>query len=461
VLFRSAAENPLVPPQVAEQMKKLENAFEKAAVDPLKRLAEEIRKAADPKQQDTRLPKITKQAERVQKDLEAIQKRMDALARAQRDSREDSKQALQELKKDLLEQNADLTRDALQELRDYLAKLQADLNKQQNKEQDLLKDSLQELASEALRKALELQRDETAKKSNKDLKTAKELLGAEPKAQAKTDGKNQASKKKNDLADPLMPPGGEPVAKDADDPQGENQPKDASQPKDQANEGLPDLEGLKADVDPKFQKLLKDLEARMKKRQADGKPAGDPEQLKRLENLNQAQQALKNSDKSLEALREQIQSAQQKSAQSQQQPTSQQQKALDEIEKALQQPLMARAREMMRRMQKQKAQQQKQDPQQANQQAAQQKSDEPMPPPSTLANALVANENPDGEGTESVLVDLDKLDVETRRVILKMQPREREELLQGLREEGPKAYRGFIRDYFKKLSRARAKGPVK
>ncbi len=459
-LAKQAAENPLVPPQVAEQMKKLENAFEKAAVDPLKRLAEEIKKAADPKQQDTKLPKINKQAERVQKDLEAIQKRMDALARAQRDSREDPKQALQELKKDLLEQNADLTRDALQELRDYLAKLQADLNKQQNKEQDLLKDSQQELASEALRKALELQQDETAKKSNKDLKTAKDLLGAEPKAQdksaSKTDGKNQASNKKNDLADPLMPPAGDPVAKDGADPQGENQPKDAKQ-QDRANKGLPDLEGLKADVDPKFQKLLKDLQARMKKRQTDGKPAGDPEQLKRLENLNQAQQALKNSDKSLEALREQIESAQQKSAQSQQQPTSQQQKALDEIEKALQQPLMARAREMMRRMQQQKAQQQKPDPQQA----AQQKSDEPMPPPSTLANALVANENPDGEGTESVLVDLDKLDVETRRVILKMQPREREELLQGLREEGPKAYRGFIRDYFKKLSRARAKGPVK
>ncbi len=460
-LAKQAAENPLVPPQVAEQMKKLENVFEKAAVDPLKRLAEEIKKAADPKQQDTKLPKINKQAERVQKDLEAIQKRMDALARAQRDSREDSKQAMQELKKDLLEQNADLTRDALQELRDYLAKLKADLNKQQNKEQDLLKDSQQALASEALRKALELQQDETAKKSNKDLKTAKDLLGAKPKAQDKSAGKNQASKKKNDLADPLMPPGGEPVAKDAGDPQGENQPKDANQQQDQANEGLPDLEGLKADVDPKFQKLLKDLQAQMKKRQADGKPAGDPEQLKRLENLNQAQQALKNSDKSLEALREQIQSAQQKSAQSQQQPTAQQQKALDEIEKALQQPLMARAREMMRRMQQQKAQQQKQDPQQANQQADQPKSDEPMPPPSTLANALVANEKPDGEGTESVLVDLDELDVETRRVILKMQPREREELLQGLREDGPKAYRGFIRDYFKKLSRARAKGPVK
>ena len=83
-----------------------------------------------------------------------------------------------------------------------------------------------------------------------------------------------------------------------------------------------------------------------------------------------------------------------------------------------------------------------------------------MPPQQTLANQLIGNQDPDGQGTDQVLVDL-KLDVATRRVILKMQPKEREELLQGLREEGPKAYRGFIRDYFKKLSRARAKGPKK
>ena len=84
-----------------------------------------------------------------------------------------------------------------------------------------------------------------------------------------------------------------------------------------------------------------------------------------------------------------------------------------------------------------------------------------MPPQQTLANQLIGNQDPDGQGTDQVLVDLSKLDVATRRVILKMQPKEREELLQGLREEGPKAYRGFIRDYFKKLSRARAKGPKK
>ncbi len=47
----------------------------------------------------------------------------------------------------------------------------------------------------------------------------------------------------------------------------------------------------------------------------------------------------------------------------------------------------------------------------------------------------------------------DDIDLATRTVIMKMQPREREELLQGLREDGPEGYREFIRDYFRRLTK--------
>ena len=52
---------------------------------------------------------------------------------------------------------------------------------------------------------------------------------------------------------------------------------------------------------------------------------------------------------------------------------------------------------------------------------------------------------------EAALKDLDPA---TRSMILKMQPRVREELLQSLREEGPEGYQRFIRDYFKRLTKA-------
>jgi hypothetical protein len=47
---------------------------------------------------------------------------------------------------------------------------------------------------------------------------------------------------------------------------------------------------------------------------------------------------------------------------------------------------------------------------------------------------------------------LRQLDPATRSMLLKMQPRVREELLQGMREEGPEGYRQFIREYFQRLT---------
>jgi hypothetical protein len=58
---------------------------------------------------------------------------------------------------------------------------------------------------------------------------------------------------------------------------------------------------------------------------------------------------------------------------------------------------------------------------------------------------------------DAILVELDEFDLNARTVIMKMQPREREDLLQGLKEEGPEGYREFIRDYFRRLTKVQAK----
>ena len=105
---------------------------------------------------------------------------------------------------------------------------------------------------------------------------------------------------------------------------------------------------------------------------------------------------------------------------------------------------------MMQRMQQHKTQPHQNQPQQKQQQ----------PPQEDLSKQLLGNLDPDVQGNQQVLVELEKVDVATRRVIMKMQPKEREELLQGLREDGPKGYQGFIRDYFQKLSRAREAKPA-
>ena len=48
--------------------------------------------------------------------------------------------------------------------------------------------------------------------------------------------------------------------------------------------------------------------------------------------------------------------------------------------------------------------------------------------------------------------ELPDLDLATRTMILKLQPQIREELMQGLKEEGPEGYKTFIRNYFKRLT---------
>ena len=471
-LAKQAEENPLVPPQVADQIKQLEGAFEKAAVDPLKQLAKDLQEATKPKEQDTKLPEINKKAERVQKDLESIQKRMDALARAQRDSRDDLKQAMKDLKKDLLEQNAELTRDALQDLKEYLKAMQKDLEALQGKEENLLKDSLQDLTSKDLLEALREQQKDVAKKSEKKLDETADLLDAKRKQQRDfpdrpykpEDEKYKIPPKEQDTDE------GDPTNEDqGEKKKGEKQKDEKKKGDDKEAEEeffLPKLKGLRAELDPRFEKMIRDLKEKLKKQQESGKKSSAPEQqernrdqLQRLEELDSARRALKGNEKSLDNLQDQLKKAQQKSEQSDQQQQGKEE-AQQNLEQLLQQELTRQAQKMMQRMQQQQAKAQPGQDQQKNQQKDQQKN-QPMPPQPTLANQLIGNQDPDGKGTEQVLVDLDKLDVATRRVILKMQPKEREELLQGLREEGPKAYRGFIRDYFKKLSRARAKGPKK
>ena len=50
----------------------------------------------------------------------------------------------------------------------------------------------------------------------------------------------------------------------------------------------------------------------------------------------------------------------------------------------------------------------------------------------------------------------DRIDLPARTVILKMQPRVREQLLQAMRDEGPEGYQPFIRQYFRRLAEAGA-----
>jgi hypothetical protein len=92
--------------------------------------------------------------------------------------------------------------------------------------------------------------------------------------------------------------------------------------------------------------------------------------------------------------------------------------------------------------------------QRARQQGRGQQSQQPGQPPGRAMPSTQPTGNLTG-GVQSGTpgdAELAKLDPATRTVILKMPPRVREELLQGMKEEGPEGYRKFIQEYFKKLT---------
>jgi hypothetical protein len=68
-----------------------------------------------------------------------------------------------------------------------------------------------------------------------------------------------------------------------------------------------------------------------------------------------------------------------------------------------------------------------------------------QPPAGTASESMMGN----AIGAAGIL---DELDAKTRATILQLPPRVREELLQGMKAQGPEGYQKFIQDYFRRLS---------
>src|SRR5262249_21246090 len=77
--------------------------------------------------------------------------------------------------------------------------------------------------------------------------------------------------------------------------------------------------------------------------------------------------------------------------------------------------------------------------------------------PNTPQSQMATTGNMHGSPPAGFALDgeLGKLDLETRKALLKLPPKVREELLQSRSEKGPEGYQEFIDDYFKRLSQGK------
>ena len=193
---------------------------------------------------------------------------------------------------------------------------------------------------------------------------------------------------------------------------------------------MPALNGEREKLDPRFAKKLQPIP-----KTGDRREDLRDHQQDILHDLHAAQKGLKSDEQSLEEMIQSLMNSAQKSNPNGPKESTSQGKA-DELMKMLQSDAMKNARGIAQRA-KQNAKGQPQQGQPNN-----------LPPSGTAKDSLMGQPI----GAAGILDDLDP---RMRATILQLPPGVREELLQGMKTQGPDGYQKFIQEYFRRLSAER------
>ena len=466
-LADKAEKTPLVSKDIADAFKDTQALFAEKAVSPIGDLLEQIKKGANPQDAVADVKNLDQKAERVQQNLEAIKRQMEALADAQKKMKQDPNAALQALKNAQSREQANMSAAELAELKDFLKGLREQLKEMKNLQGDLAKNT--EKAPAAELPMIEGKQDVIEKQSDTKIDQAKNVLDKKrlerlkknlnlPDAPYTPEGKEQLTPPtEEDTAEAKKP-----MNADGKDPMGDKKPMaDGDKPEDEDANLQPALSGEKLKQDPRFDKKKRPSPKKPKDPNAKPDPNAQRQDLQDRQNDNQ--QALDNADKALESDQNAVdkligeleamaknagkpsQPQEPKSGQGGDDPMSQDAdvaKAMQDLKDLMNSQKMANAKQMAQRAkQAGKGSQSAQPP-------------SPTPPmPGEAAKGNLDGKRP-GEITEA---DLSKIDLQTRAILMQLPPAVREELLQGMKDEGPEGYRRFVADYFKRLSEMQPK----
>jgi hypothetical protein len=494
----------LLPQEIGEQLEGVQQAFEPAAMQPLQQLEQMASEMSQQAQQQQEQPEDSQEnsevaaAERLsdhlQDNLEDLRARMEAIAQAQQESRHDLEEALANFEEELTQQNAEAAERELSELRDFVDELREDLGEHQDTQEELIAHNAQQPDDSAFEQLAEQQEDLNRDAAD-ELQQARELLDNEA-----IDDLSQQPPESFD--DPTNPFEQIESAHDAEEGLWEDT---FEEPNEHGDEGPHEQERREEEPfghknkEPAFEPALDKPKSGKKEhgghepffeeepgpaesapsepgsesenwedafespeennsRENDSEPSGSEpangepasnaprarfaqDQRQQAEQLSQAEQSLAADQETLNELLSELAEAQQTQEGQQSQSSSPSQSA-SELSELLNSPSMQQALAMQQRMNRMLL------PAQASQQA--------------LANLSPAQNQPEGAramrgAVEQIMVELGDVDPTAASLLMRMQPQEREEILQGLRQGGPKGYRKLIRDYFVRLSQAGAR----
>jgi hypothetical protein len=415
-LAAQARKTPLLNTRISKETQDLSGRFKNAALDPLAELASQLQQGANAGQKLPDLKDTKAKSDRVQKNLESLKTRMDALADAQKGLKTDADQALAKLKEELLKEQGRMTARDLEDLKEFLKDLRQELAKHQGKQEDLFDKTGK--APDPVIPELEGKQATLDGLLKKDLDRAKKVLDQE-KARRLT---------KPDFADdPARRKGGP-----KEDTPSEPRKKDARENDDDPFK--PALGGEREKPDPRFEKKLPPT-PRTKGENADAADRRDAlrdHQQDNLRDLDAAQKALASDEQTLEQMIKSLMDAAQKGGQpGPPKDGNTSAKSADELMKMLRSEALKSATQMANRAKQSR-------PGTGNQPGNQ-------PPNGPAAESIMGN----SVGAPGAL---EELDPRTRAAILHRPPRVREELLQGMKAQGPEGYQRFIENYFRRLS---------
>jgi hypothetical protein len=442
--------------EIARQMRAAANAFDKQAVQAMKKLAEQLGKAAAAKKENPPdgkdLENIAQRNERLKKELEALKKRLEALAKARKDLLNDPDKALAKLKEDMLKDATGLSARELKELQEYLAKLQKELAKQKGNQEKLL-DETKKSPDKDLPDALKKQ-DDLDKKIAKALKMAKMFKNKKfdrkrklnrPKSPYRPEGDDEKLPPKEEDSDEPLPEkktDKKPAKDKPTKPDAKEKKKKDEDDEDDEDNYLPKLGGKRPKIDPRYAKKMPKHKKKPKKGDStddeddDADKKRDDLEDRQTDNLRDLDAAEKSADADAQTLQDMInqleralQKSQGKNGQ-QGENDAEANEALEQLARMLGSDALRQALAMAARAQGQ------------NREGSQQ----------------LNSSNPTGnEGNVRIdKTDLSKLDLPTRTMILKMQARPRERLNQGRKKQGPPGYQKFIEEYYNRLGKIKA-----
>ena len=433
-----------LPQPVVDQMQALQQTFEQTAVKAMQNLTKDFNQGANPQAPAPDLKDIEHKSDRLAKDLEGIKDRMQALEDARKGLRDDLAKAIQELQRQMLNENGKLSERDLQELRDFLARMQEQMKDLQNQQEKLLNNA----ENNGDLKDLETKQADLDKQLEKMLDAARKLLDAKrnpnrrkpefPDAPYTPDGdEEKVPPKEADTNEPLPN-----AKKPGDKTNGDKKPDDMKDDDDKEPLDMPALGGPKQVPDKRFDKKRRPTEKKPGDKDDPDAQRDDLEshQNDRLRDLDAAQKSLASDQQSLEQMMQALEQAMknnggQKPHQPNQNPGDPADDAMQQLAQMLQSPAMKQMRDMLNRMRQGQA-------------AKGQPSNQP-PTPSQSQTSQAGNNPP------VMSAELAKLPPDLREAFLKLPPRLREELLQGQKEQDPEGFGPFIEDYFKRLTQTK------